>query len=80
MCYMILYYFVDGQKTPDQQLVYSVDPVYKDCFPGLEEVASFSKNEAANYEGRSSFHGATAEQCAAPLVLHSDANVDSQRF
>lgn len=77
MCYVILFYYVDGEKTLDTQLVYSVDPVYKDCFPGLEGIASYSKNEKANYDGLNSFHGATRDECLAPLVLHSDASVDS---
>jgi hypothetical protein len=69
MCYVILFYYVDGGKTLDIQLMYSVDPVYKDCFPAVDGIQSHSLNERANYEGRNSFEDASHEDCFAPLVL-----------
>lgn len=68
MCYVLVYYFVEGDEVPNVRIVSSFDPVYAECFPSLHVMASDVVNEVANYEGHNSFHDATPEDCSSPLV------------
>lgn len=56
MCSMTAYYRTEGNKALANNAFVSVDLFYKDCLTDL-------LTTSVNYEGRSSFHGASGDDC-----------------
>lgn len=60
MCELTAMYWTQDDRILTQAEVYSVDPGLKDCITELEDQFSWI---SVNYEGSSSFHDVTEDDC-----------------
>lgn len=76
MCDLFFYYTMDGETGVMDSRVISIDPVYKDCITDLRGDHAWT---SINYEGESSFKGASGEDCSSDSV-YDPANAKNVSF